>query len=784
MPPSFARWPYWPDAAALAGLGAATIVSAFLLFYGGTLIGQDSATQFYPWYEYLGDRLRDGDIPGWNPYQFGGAPFAADPQSGWMYFPAMAIFSLLPLGQAVPTFIMFHLALAGVATYALGRVLRLAASGALIAAVSFQLSGPLIGRAVCCPASFEVSTWAPVALLGAELAIRAHDKLVRLTGWIIAGLAVSQALAAWLGQGAYYLLLMLGAFVAFRTLIAPAVTARALKLRVWDLLRHGGAILLIGFGLAAAGVLPRLAYIQRSNLAGGEYSGHNSWAAAIGGITPGMLIDRILDPTLYYPGAITVLLTISSVYLARRWQASGFFMVFGLSALLLAAPWDTPLHQLLYVTLPRFEVLHEHRPERISMVGFLAIAMLAGASGSALSRERVPRPGTRAVLGGAAGLALLLLALRADSAMETLGWGAAGLGLAGALLFLSIPTMRSVVPALLAVLIVADLLLGFQALSRRAPFGGFHRVDIESYYAPRSAAVFLEDRAVEGKGRYLGYDAALRAIADGQQVLYRYQFASDDTAALVVNNRGTLLGIEDIQGYNPVQPQRFTEYLTALNGHPQEYHDANVYFGGFNSPLLHLLNVRYIVIPANEEAGRPDLQTLDRVLPTVYEDSRVAILENVDAMPRAWIVHDARQIETGEALRLIDSGQVDPRQTALLEEEPPPLAPATNPAADRAELIDIGPDHLEIRTFSDAPGLLILSEAYDPGWRATIDGEETDVLIADHLLRAVPLPAGEHVVELRYAPPTLRIGLAITGITIFSLLMLVSHQVWLRWQAR
>src|SRR5690606_9067082 len=300
------------------------------------------------------------------------------------------------------------------------------------------------------------------------------------------------------------------------------------------------------------------------------------------------------------------------------------------------------------------EVLHEHRPERISMVGFLAIAMLAGTSGSALSRERVPRPGTRAVLGGAAGLALLLLALRADSAMETLGWGAAGLGLAGALLFLSIPTMRSVVPALLAVLIVADLLLGFQALSRRAPFGGFHRVDIESYYAPRSAAVFLEDRAVEGKGRYLGYDAALRAIADGQQVLYRYQFASDDTAALVVNNRGTLLGIEDIQGYNPVQPQRFTEYLTALNGHPQEYHDANVYFGGFNSPLLHLLNVRYIVIPANEEAGRPDLQTLDRVLPTVYEDSRVAILENVDAMPRAWIVHDARQIETGEALRLID----------------------------------------------------------------------------------------------------------------------------------
>src|SRR5690606_37100503 len=152
------------------------------LLYGGTLIGQDSATQFYPWYEYLGDRLRSGEIPGWNPHQFGGAPFAADPQSGWMYLPAKALVALLPLSQAVPAFMVVHLVLAGFATYALGRVLRLAASGALIAAVSFQLSGPILGRAVCCPASLEVSSWAPVAMLGAELAIRARDRLVRATG--------------------------------------------------------------------------------------------------------------------------------------------------------------------------------------------------------------------------------------------------------------------------------------------------------------------------------------------------------------------------------------------------------------------------------------------------------------------------------------------------------------------------------------------------------------------------------------------------------------------------
>ena len=45
-----------------------------------------------------------------------------------------------------------------------------------------------------------------------------------------------------------------------------------------------------------------------------------------------------------------------------------------------------------------------------------------------------------------------------------------------------------------------------------------------------------------------------------------------------------LFGIEDAQGYNPVQPKRFVEYLTALNGAEQEYHDANIMHAGLNRP--------------------------------------------------------------------------------------------------------------------------------------------------------------------------------------------------------
>src|SRR5699024_10899461 len=161
--------------------------------------------------------------------------------------------------------------------------------------------------------------------------------------------------------------------------------------------------------------------------------------------------------------------------------------------------------------------------------------------------------------------------------------------------------------AFFVVVVALDLLIAFNGATAQGPYGGFHRVDIDEYYDSAGAATFLQNRMEDEPGRYIGYDPEQRVIADGQVILYRYDFASPDTSALLVNNLGVLHGIEDAQGYNPVQPKRFVEYLTALNGQPQEYHDANIYPSGLDSPLLDLLSIRYIVIPATYPADRTDL---------------------------------------------------------------------------------------------------------------------------------------------------------------------------------
>ena len=202
-----------PDLASALLLAALTLVAAAPLIWRGTMIGQDTSTFFYPWFSYLGEHLRAGDLPLWSPHQFSGAPFLADPQSGWMYLPAMVLFSILPLSLAAKGYILFHLLLGGVSTYVLGRVLRMSVPGALVAAVAYELAGLPYVNATCCPNHTGVPAWLPLTLLGAELAIRRPRLPDSAPWWGLSGLALSQTLASWLGQGSYYALLALGVYV-------------------------------------------------------------------------------------------------------------------------------------------------------------------------------------------------------------------------------------------------------------------------------------------------------------------------------------------------------------------------------------------------------------------------------------------------------------------------------------------------------------------------------------------------------------------------------------------
>ena len=261
------------DAAAVALLLGLTLVVMWQRWvYDNWLARHDLLTFFLPWLGALGDRLRAGDIPALNPYLFSGAPFAGDPESGWMYVPAMVVFPFLEVTVAYKVMILLLLVLAGTTTYAFARVIRFGVLAALFSAISFEFGPFLFGQTDCCTVGTMTSAFFPMAFLGIELAVRAKSWPMRLAAWIMAGFAISQMLAAWLGQGVINALVILAGWVVFRTLITPPESTWDMRTRLIRMITTGPAVLLIGFLLGAAGVLPRLAANAESIRAVAEVS--------------------------------------------------------------------------------------------------------------------------------------------------------------------------------------------------------------------------------------------------------------------------------------------------------------------------------------------------------------------------------------------------------------------------------------------------------------------------------------------------------------------------------
>jgi hypothetical protein len=712
-------------------------------------------------------------------------PFAGDPSSGWGYLPAMLVFALLPMMPAITVYIGLHIALSAVAAYVLGRLTGFNPAGAFVAgaAYAFPWLVPAAGNMVI---YFPLTTWLPMALIGVELARSPGSPPHRFGGLVLTGTAISQILAAWIGQGAYYALLIIGGWVAWRTLVTPPL-GWTIRDRILGLVGIGASVLLIGIALDAMALLPRLDVNARSNVAGGVYTGISGWADTRTGQPIGdiarALVGGFSEANWQYVGAAVAALAFLAPVVAPRWPPLLFWIAVAATGIILFLPNRTVLHSVMYGLLPRFEALHSHVPVRVLLVVPLPAAMLAGATADVLGRRFSDSQWRRAAaLLATVVLAACTIALERQAILSEGSMLAALAVLVIAAVAIALPiAMRPVlVPLALAAIILWDptgrvLAAGWgQGLGPERSFQTAVTGEIEIFLYANGAAEYLREATRESPGRYAGFDPALlpdiAASGELPQPAYRNHWLGPSNW-LLVHNWGTWFGVEDTQGYNPVQTQRYVEYIDALNGHRQEYHERDLFPAGLASPLLDLLNLRYLLVPA-EAPERADLAPLVAELPTVYTNEHVRILENPEALPRAWLVHEATQVAPGAALPLLAEGAIDPRRSALLETAPPTLQAPADPATEAAVFRAHEPDRLELQVTATAPALLVLSEVWDPGWTATVNGVPAPVLLADYLLRAVPLPAGQHTVVLSYEPPLLRIGLTITLGTTLLLLAL------------
>jgi hypothetical protein len=167
------------------------------------------------------------------------------------------------------------------------------------------------------------------------------------------------------------------------------------------------------------------------------------------------------------------------------------------------------------------------------------------------------------------------------------------------------------------------------------------------------------------------------------------------------------------------------------------------------------------------QTGRPDFKKhgVLNMLNTkyiVYGDQRNNIIPNPEANGAAWFVARVDNVNSAtEELKKVC--ELNTREAAVVDGSKFKVPSFTFDSAAVINLAEHKPNYMKYESESSADGFAVFSEIYYPkGWKATIDGKETEIMRADYVLRALPVPAGKHTIEFNFRPDAYYIGNKVT----------------------
>lgn len=168
-----------------------------------------------------------------------------------------------------------------------------------------------------------------------------------------------------------------------------------------------------------------------------------------------------------------------------------------------------------------------------------------------------------------------------------------------------------------------------------------------------------------------------------------------------------------------------------------------------------------------------------RIGVTTNSTGPYALLEFTGALPRASLFTRWQSYTNDDALlnRLGEPSFV-PSQEVLISGDLP-SSTATNAPAGKAEIISYAPKRLQVKTQSEAPAVLMLTDKYDGDWRVRVDGQTAPLLRCNYLMRGVQVPAGQHTVEFEFQPSTAGLYVSLlailTGILLCGVLLVTGR---------
>jgi hypothetical protein len=740
---------------ALWAAGVALVASAPLvaiLASGRTLVWRDSGRLFAPLRVLVVEGLRDRRLPAWNPFEGLGVPLFAQAMHSVLHPVSIAAAFLAP-GAGLDPIMVAHVILASTGAFVLAREVGASPAGAALAGLAFGLSGYVLSMSSILQylAAAGTAPWTAAALLaagkGRRFGLPAAAAVVAIQAfagdpqWLLLSAALGMGLA-WATGGPG------GAGRALVGIVAGAALGAVQLVPSWEYFQETTrAVMLDDIDRVQWALSPlRLAELVVPGLFFGRPGeGSAPVFTWLGG--PSTYLMPFV-PSVFVGGATVWLALVG----ARASRATRFLAVATVVLLWIALGTWLGATQVLR-ELPVWGAFRYSE----KMVGplTLCLAVLAGVGADRIEPGRRPALLAGAVAAAAGVLALVaafwpgvLGALQAAGASPAIApearhrlivglpQASAGLAILAAAFGVASGTRRTWFPALAAGAVTVAAL-------GAAPFALYAGEQVD-----RDDSLLGPVRASDPFARI----SVPFGLNRGPSNLDHWARLEWMESRMGLPSHSVLARVGNIDAYSGVLP---TRYMLVAGAFAER-------FGPARLQAFRRLGLTHVVI------GDPGSEQEADLARTAVDGARLLRQDrewgaSVWEVPhRPWASFAPGAVSAGDqagATRALLDLMADGRLDVVVEgPHPSGFSPGRVLGASREA------ERVRVEAESSGPGLLVLNDAWAPGWKATIDGAPVRVFPADVVTRAVPWPAGRHTLEMRYEMPGLRAGLWITAL--------------------
>ena len=245
-------------------------------------------------------------------------------------------------------------------------------------------------------------------------------------------------------------------------------------------------------------------------------------------------------------------------------------------------------------------------------------------------------------------------------------------------------------------------------------------------------------------------------------------------ASNTFNENETSYFHKSIGGYHPAKLRRYQEVvdayivpemqkamqaIAAKGGNMQQVDGVKLF------PVLNMLNTKYFIFPLQGGATIP--------------------LKNIYAQGNGWFVDKIDYVADANA-EYAEVGKIDVRHEAVADKQfEAVLGQAkANDSTATVKLDKYEPNNLQYTVNSKNGGIVVFSEIYYPGWKATVDGQSVELGRVNYILRAVNVKPGKHIVVLDFHPTSISTTETIAYISIVILLLAIAGAGYMEWKKK